>query len=78
MTTYKNLNFIIVTLLIIDSMIGLILEINYITYLLCLLNSIILPLTLIISGNKNKVLNSYLNILGIIIYISFSTYNILI
>lgn len=68
---------IIISILLIDSIIGLILSINDLTYLLCLLNSIILPISLIISGN-NKLISEFIFQLGLIIYISYSTYNIII
>lgn len=71
------MKWIIISILLIDSMIGLILELNELSNLLCLLNSIILPIVLITSG-KNKIIEWYLLWLGIIIYIGFSTYNILI
>ena len=69
--------FIPITIFLIESIIGIILEINSLSYLLSLLNSIILPITLLTAGNNNKISNILMQ-LGIIIYISFYTYNILI
>lgn len=71
----NNIQYLIIGILLIDSIINLILNENELSNILCILNSIILIIVIITSG-KDKLLRNNLFILGMIIYISFSTYNI--
>lgn len=71
-----NFKFFIIYLFLLDSMIGLIMGLNELTYWLTLLNSIIIPI--IILTTNSKVLIEFLFILGLILMISFSTLNLFI
>ena len=78
MSNLINIKFklFIIYLLYIDSMLGLIITNNELTYLLTLLNAIIIPI--VILTTNSIILIEYIFLLGIIIMISFSTLNILI
>lgn len=78
MSNIMNIKFklFIIYILYIDSMLGLIITNNELTYLLTLLNAIIIPI--VILTTNSIILIEYIFLLGIIIMISFSTLNILI
>jgi len=63
-------------ILLLDSLWGIILENNEWTYYMTLLISILLPL--LILTTKNRIISEYIMWINIILYITFSTYNILI
>lgn len=71
-----NIRYVIIGIFLIDSIINILLNENELSNILCILNSIILIIVLIISG-RDKILKDNIFILGMIIYISFSTYNII-
>lgn len=60
-------------ILLIDSMIGILLDLNELTYWMTLLVCLIIPIVLLTT--RNNILINVLYILGIILYIAFSTYN---
>lgn len=75
---YKNFyfKFLLSYLFLIDSLLGILLNFNSLTYLMTLLISILLPITLLTTNSK--ILGEFLFIISIILYITFSTYNLLI
>ncbi len=71
-----KLKFFIAYLFLLDSLLGIILGLNDLTYLMTFLTSLLLPITLLTTNSK--ILSEFIFIIGIILYITFSTYNILI
>lgn len=73
---FNKIKLLSILILLIDSMIGIIFDLNELTYWMTLLVSLIIPIVLFTT--RNNILSNILYILGIILYISFSTYNFII
>jgi hypothetical protein len=71
-----KIKFFIVYLFLIDSLLGIILELNDLTYYMTFLISLLIPILLLTTNSR--ILSEFIFIIGIILYITFSTYNILI
>jgi hypothetical protein len=76
MSINLSLKFLIIYLLLLDSLLGIIYSLNDLTYYMTFLTILLLPILLLIT--KNRILSEYIFLIGIILYITFSTYNILI
>lgn len=66
----------IIQVILIDSMWGLILGLNYLSYSMTLLTALILPICLLTT--RSLIMENFIFILGLILFVAFSTHNLLI
>ena len=71
-----SIKFFIIYLLLLDSLFGILFLDNDLTYYMTFLTILLIPLLLLISNKE--ILSNFIFLIGLILYITFSTYNILI
>lgn len=71
------MKFFIIYIFLLDSIYNILIESNFLTSSMILLTSIILPITLLLV-NKEYIMSEFIFFLGLILYVAFSTLNLLI